>query len=97
MEKKEHLYKLVVNKNTGKVELDTWFADRNNAYKECRRLNIKEFITVRNSDKALRLGNITQVELDKILSKVCNNGKGVTDSQFEKIVQSGEYLSLIHI
>ena len=91
MGKKKHLYKLVVNKNTGKVELDTWFADRNNAYKECRRLNIKEFTTVRNSDRALREGNITQAELDKILSKVCNNGKGVTDRQFENIVQGGEY------
>ena len=51
---------------------------------------IKNF-TVRNSDKAVRLGNITQEEVGKIIAKPCNYGKGVTKSQFDRIVKSGEY------
>ena len=88
--KKWHLYKLVVNETTQKVELNTWFADRNNAKKAAEAKGIKNF-TVRNSDKAVRLGNITQEEVDKIIAKPCNYGKGVTKRQFERIVKSGEY------
>ncbi len=84
------LYKLVVNKTTQKVELNTWFADRNNAKKAAEAKGIKNF-TVRNSDKAVRLGNITQEEVGKIIAKPCNYGKGVTKSQFDRIVKSGEY------
>ena len=88
--KKWHLYKLVVNETTQKVELNTWFASRRNAKKAAEAAGIKNF-TVRNSDRAVKLGNITQEELDKIITKPCNYGKGINKRLFDGIVTRGKY------
>lgn len=88
--KKWHLYKLVVNETTRKVELNTWFASRRNAKKAAEAAGIKNF-TVRNSDKAVKLGNITQEVLDRIIAKPCNYGNGVSKRLFDGIVTRGKY------
>ncbi len=84
------LYKLVVNETTRKVELNTWFADRNNARNAAKTAGIKNF-KVRNSNRAVKLDYITQEEVDKIIIRPCNHGKGVTERQFEKIMAENKY------
>ncbi|MYB27181.1 MAG: AAA domain-containing protein [Candidatus Dadabacteria bacterium] len=85
-----HLYKLVVNKTTKKVELNTWFANRNNAKKAAEAEGMKDF-TVCNSDKAVKLKYITEKKVKEIISKPCNYGRGVSKRQYDSIVTGGRY------
>jgi len=81
-----NLFKVVLNKATGKVEVGLgWYAVRTHASTAAKAAKLTDF-SITNLSKAVKLGQVTEAQAKKLMSQVCNGGKGLPWRSYNKLV-----------